>query len=158
MILALTLPGGGADASVVASNGEWEGYSEMEASKQVCFMGSEPQKSVGKYTRRGQVYVLITHRPVEKSFNVVSITTGYTFKENSEVSIVIGKRTFKLQPSGGHAFTVDSKDDNALVGAMIRGSSMIIKGISSRGTHTTDTYSLKGFSATHKAISKACGK
>lgn len=158
LILAMTMQGTETGASVVGNNGEWEGYSEIEDSKQVCFMGSEPLKSTGKYTRRGQVYMLVTHRPVEKSFNVVSITSGYTFKKDSEATIQIGNNTFKLLAVGGHAFTADSQADNALVEAMIRGSSMVIKGVSSRGTQTTDTYSLTGFSATYKAISKACGK
>jgi hypothetical protein len=35
---------------------------------------------------------------------------------------------------------------------------MIIKGISSRGTKTTDTYSLRGVSAAWKAINIACKK
>jgi hypothetical protein len=34
---------------------------------------------------------------------------------------------------------------------------MIVKGTSSRGTLTTDTYSLSGFTAAFNAISKACG-
>ena len=33
---------------------------------------------------------------------------------------------------------------------------MIVRGISSRGTNTKDTYSLKGFSAAYKAIKKVC--
>ena len=39
---------------------------------------------------------------------------------------------------------------------MIRGARLVVKGTSSRGTKTTDTYSLKGFSAAFKAIGKAC--
>ena len=39
---------------------------------------------------------------------------------------------------------------------MIRGARMIIQGISSRGTKTTDIYSLKGVGAAWKAINKAC--
>ena len=35
---------------------------------------------------------------------------------------------------------------------------MVVKGISSAGTKTTDTYSLKGFTAAHAAINSACGR
>ncbi len=34
---------------------------------------------------------------------------------------------------------------------------MIVAGISSRGTLTTDTYSLNGFTAAYDAITRACG-
>ncbi|MDX1424550.1 MAG: invasion associated locus B family protein, partial [Kiloniellales bacterium] len=47
--------------------------------------------------------------------------------------------------------------DQAIVKAMRAGSSMVVKGTSSRGTVTTDTYSLLGFSKAYAAISKACG-
>ena len=40
---------------------------------------------------------------------------------------------------------------------MKRGRKMVVKGKSSRGTATTDTYSLTGFSAAYKAIGEACG-
>ncbi len=35
---------------------------------------------------------------------------------------------------------------------------MVVKGTSSRGTLTTDTYSLTGFSAALQSIDKACGR
>jgi Invasion associated locus B (IalB) protein len=37
------------------------------------------------------------------------------------------------------------------------GKQMIVRGTSSRGTETTDTYSLSGFTAALAAIDKACG-
>ena len=106
--------------------------------------------------RGGETYILVTHRPAEKSLNVISINAGYTYQSGSEVDVVIGKTTFKMFTDAGHAFAYDSKTDGAIVKAMIRGARMIIKGTSSRGTQTTDTYSLKGFTAAYKAINKSC--
>ena len=34
---------------------------------------------------------------------------------------------------------------------------MVVRGVSSRGTQTTDTYSLSGFTAAYRAINTACG-
>ena len=45
-----------------------------------------------------------------------------------------------------------------MVNAMAKGSKMVVKGTSSRGTPTTDTYSLMGFMAARRAITQACGK
>ena len=50
------------------------------------------------------------------------------------------------------------QDDKKLVNAMKRGERMIVDGVSSRGTATKDTYSLKGFMRAYKAISAKCGK
>ena len=58
---------------------------------------------------------------------------------------------------GDGAWTRNAKQDAVLVAAMRSGKSMILRGVSGRGTRTTDTYSLKGFSAAHNAIGKACG-
>ena len=54
------------------------------------------------------------------------------------------------------AWTSDPEVDGMLIKAMQRGTTMIIKGVSSRGTNTKDTYSLRGFTAAYKAISKVC--
>jgi hypothetical protein len=136
--------------------GDWEAYTERDNGKLVCFMGSEPTKMRGKYKTRGKTFMLITHRPAEKSTNVVSVQAGYTYKNDSETEVIIGKISTKLFVDNRHAFAYDAKADNGLVKAMIRGAAMTVKGTSSRGTLTTDTYSLKGFTAAYKAIGAAC--
>ena len=153
---ALTAGAQAQEAKLLASQGVWEAYQESEGGKKVCYLGSLAKKATGKYKKRGETYVLITHRPAEKSANVVSVKAGYTYQENSEVEVLIGTETFKLFTDAGHAFAYDKKTDGLLVKAMIRGAKMVIKGTSSRGTKTTDSYSLKGFTTAYKAINKAC--
>jgi len=154
--LILALPALAQDASLIDSFGDWEAYRESDGGKAVCYIGSQPKKARGKYKKRGETYVLITHRPAEKSFAVVSIKAGYAYQKASEVDITIGDAAFKLFTDAGHAFAYDDKADKALVKAMIRGARMVVRGTSSRGTKTTDIYSLKGFSAALKAINKVC--
>ncbi|MBT3396551.1 MAG: hypothetical protein HN719_10040 [Alphaproteobacteria bacterium] len=157
--LASTFFGGPAaaqEANLLGTFGDWEAYKESDGGKPVCYMGTQPKKSRGKYKTRGEIYMLITHRPAENSFGVVSVRAGYAFKKDSEATVTIGKNTFGLFTDIGHAFAKDNKTDAALVKAMIRGAGMVIKGISSRGTKTTDTYSLKGFTAAWKSINAAC--
>jgi hypothetical protein len=136
--------------------GDWEAYTATEAGNKICYMGSEPKKMEGKYSARGRVVMLVTHRPKDKEKGIVSITTGYTYKSGSDVTVEIGGKTFKLFTAGEHAFAEEGKD-KSLVQSMIRGADMVVKGTSSRGTLTTDTYSLSGFTAAWKAIGKACG-
>ncbi|MFO1113388.1 MAG: invasion associated locus B family protein [Rhodospirillales bacterium] len=52
----------------------------------------------------------------------------------------------------------DATVDRAIVAAMKAGQKMTVRGTSARGTITTDTYSLSGFSAALAAIDKACAK
>jgi hypothetical protein len=61
-----------------------------------------------------------------------------------------------LFSTDNRAWSSDVAMDDSLVKAMVRGSKMLVVGVSSRGTKTTDTYSLSGFTATKKLIDRAC--
>ena len=74
--------------------GDWSAYTYKENGKNVCYMASTPKKDEGKYTQRGDIYAVVTHRPGEKSFDVVNFVAGYTYKKGSKVEIKIGKETF----------------------------------------------------------------
>ena len=137
--------------------GDWEAYAESENGAPVCFMGSKPTKAEGKYTQRGDTFMLVTHRPKDKAFDTVNVEAGYAYKDGGEVTVTVGTQKFALFTKGGQAWARDAATDKALVQAMRAGSTMIVDGASSRGTATKDTYSLKGFTAAHQAISKACG-
>ncbi len=136
---------------------DWVAYYYQDAGGKVCYMASTPKKDEGKYTKRGDIYAVVTHRPNEKSFDVVNINAGYTFKPESKVTVKIGGKTFdKLFTSGDKAWAVNDKTDKEIVAAMKKGSRMIVHGTSSKGTATKDTYSLAGFSQAYKAISNKC--
>jgi hypothetical protein len=135
---------------------DWGAQTFREGKKTGCSMWSQPIKDVGKYKKRGAIYAYITHRPWEKRVNEVSFAAGYRFKKDSTVRVRIGGEKFKLFTNGETAWGHTAKDDNALIAAMRRGNTMVVFGISRRGTQTTDTYSLKGFSKAYNAINKAC--
>jgi invasion protein IalB len=136
---------------------DWTAYVDGTGGGKLCYMGASPQKAQGDYTRRGPIFFLVSHRPGNKVFGEVSVETGYTYKSGSEATATIdGARTFKLFTRGENAWNYDAAADRTMVQAMRAGLQMVIKGTSSRGTATTDTYSLKGFTAAYDAISKAC--
>ena len=135
---------------------DWYVFSIKQDSANVCFLSSKAAKSEGNYSKRGEVIFIVTHRPAIKEIGVINFRTGYTFKEDLDAVITIGKHNFTLFTQGSDGWAKDSQTDIAIVKAMIGGSQMVINGISSRGTRTTDTFSLKGFTAAYKAASKAC--
>lgn len=134
--------------------GDWEAY--RDAREGFCYAGSKPVKQEGRYTQRGDAFVLVTHRPKEKSFDVVSFDAGYVYKDGAEVTVLVGPQSFTLFGQGEQAWARESNGDAQLVKAMRTGSTLVVKSTSSRGTATTDTYSLKGVSAALDAINKAC--
>ena len=160
-VLGMSLP---AVAAAPASKGpqlmgeykDWAAYFYDDPQGRVCYIASTPKKDEGRYTSRGDIYVVVTHRPNEKSYDVVNINAGYTYKKNAQVELKIGAKTFYLFTDGDKAWAMKDKDDKDIVAAMKRGSRMIVDGVSSRGTKTKDTYSLTGFTSAYKAISNKC--
>lgn len=147
-----------AHAETLLESGDWQAIKELENGKPVCVMSAEPSKTEGKYTQRDTVLVFISHRVHEKRIGEVGIQIGYTFAAKSEaIATIDGKSEFKLFTQGGHAWAYDTDADKALIAAMKAGTQMVVKGTSSRGTETTDTFSLSGFTATLNAINTACG-
>lgn len=134
----------------------WSAMTFNEDDKTVCMMWSQPEKAEGDYKKRGEIFVFVTHRPGDQEMNKVSFETGYTFKESSEVRVIIDGTTYTLYTDGSTAWSSDVEDDLRMVNAMRAGRTMIMEGVSSRGTETKDTYSLSGFTAAHNAINKAC--
>lgn len=137
--------------------GDWSAFQFTENGNKACYMASQPKKAEGDYKKRGDVYAIVTHRPGEKLRDEVSILAGYSYKDGSAAQVAIGDQTFELFTQGDGAWAKDKNADQALVKAMIKGSSMVVKGTSSRGTETVDTYSLTGFTKAYEAIGKACG-
>ena len=144
------------ESSLINGYEDWYVFSMKQDSANVCFLSSKATKSEGNYSKRGDVLFIVTHRPTKKERGVINLRAGYNFKEDLDAVITIGKHNFSLFTQGSDGWAKDSQTDIAIVKAVIGGSQMFINGISSRGTKTTDTFSLKGFTAAYKAASKAC--
>ncbi len=150
---------GNAEAQQVNTLGrfqDWTAYTMTENGAKVCYVASQPKKDEGNYTRRGDIYALITHRPARDQFNVVTIYAGYPYDEDASVEMSVDEKSFQLFTKGETAWATDDQDPR-IVSAMKAGRSMVVKGTSSRGTATRDTYSLLGVTAALNSIDKACG-
>lgn len=146
-----------AEPKVLATHRDWEAYQLVEKGRKTCYMVSQPIKTVGKYKKRGDVVVFVTHRPADKERDIVNFHAGYKYKSDSTVEVAIGRRKFKLFTKGDTAWALTAADEQAMVKSMIKGNRMTVRGTSARGTQTTDTYSLRGFSRIYRRINKACG-
>ncbi len=151
-----------AEQKTIGTYSDWTAFTDTEEGKPLCYIGSAPKKAEGAYTSRGATYVLVSIRPAEKSNGVLTVEAGYPYKAGSKVTVDIDGTNYELYTRNrdndgkGDAWAVGDEGDRALVAAMKAGKSMVIKGTSSRGTLTTDTYSLSGFTAAYNAITEAC--
>ncbi|WP_246337469.1 invasion associated locus B family protein [Azospirillum oleiclasticum] len=145
-----------ADPKVLGSFKDWNAFSFEESGNTVCYASSQPKRKEPAAAKRGDIYVLITHRPAEKTFDVVSFMMGYPLKKGVDAAVTIDGKAYSLFTDGESAWARDTETDRALVQAMKAGRSMTIKGTSQRGTTTTDTYSLSGVSDAYEAMGTAC--
>ncbi len=150
------IPKADAGTDLIGVFKDWTAQTYTQDGVSVCMMWSQPEKAEGDYATRGEIYVFITHRPSEKRLNEIRFESGYPFKPTSEVDVAIGVQRFTLTTDSSTAWSASATQERKLMEAMRAGRSMIVEGVSRRGTQTTDTYSLLGFTAAHKAISKAC--
>ena len=152
-----TAPAQAQDAELIGRFGEWDAYTRGSGANRFCYMVSKP-KEASLRSRRGEIFFLVWHRPAQKEFDVVQVDIGYPFKDGAEAEVQIGGDSWALFTRAESAWTYKTADDAAVVAALRKGSRMTVKGTSSRGNPTTDSYSLKGTSAAHGAINKACGR
>ncbi len=144
---------------IIGSFRDWDALIIKEGNTKTCYMISTPKRSTAnkKNVRRGDIYITVTNRPSVGVKSEVNAVMGYPLRPNSEVRFQVdGKRAQGLFTEGSTAWAYDGSDDAKLAASMKAGSNLVVTGTSARGTQTTDTYSLSGFTAALNAINKAC--
>lgn len=163
-LFALTLIAGGlivvGDAKAqkaLSESGAWSAFTYKEGGNLTCYMYSQPIKKEGNYKKRGNPHAMVTRRQSSGVVEEVSITSGYPYKDKTPIKVKIDGRSFKFGiVQEEHAWADDASEEKKIVKAMIKGNKLTVRGTSRKDTYSLDSYSLKGFSKTHKAIKKAC--
>ena len=130
--------------------GKWTFF----ADDNFCYIGSAPIKvEIPEGKKRGDTYTLV-YRINKSPEKIVQITAGYNYDESKPVTLKVDQTTFIFFGKDDSAWTKDK--DKEVIFAMKKGINLIIQGHSSRGTLTTDVYTLKGFTAAFNKLSKDC--
>ncbi|MSP41951.1 MAG: hypothetical protein EXR08_01065 [Alphaproteobacteria bacterium] len=143
--------------TLLGSSRDWDAFVVTEGKTKSCYLRAAPGKSEPAGANRGDVYLFVTHRPASKITNEINIIAGYPYKAGSDASISVGKEKFSLFTENDGAWVEKPAEEGRLIAAMKQADRLVVTGTSQRGTKTTDTYSLAGFSAALKTINKACG-
>ena len=134
--------------------GAWEAFVDEAQGGKVCYAASLPKESKNAPRIRSHAYAMVSHRPTEKSFGVVAITTGYPMKKGASALLEAGGTKFDLYTVEGTAW---SRDDKAVVAALIKAKTATFIGYPAKGEAVADVYDLSGFNDARAAIDKACG-
>jgi invasion protein IalB len=150
-----------AQATLLGQYGDWGAYMASPGGRKVCFALAKPASSVdnppNRRTAANAVYMFVSTRPEEKVANEVSLLiTGYAFKPNSEANMAIGNAPFAMYTQNDGAWVKNAADEARMVEAMRKGADLTIKATTSKGTQTTDTFSLKGISQALDRVAQEC--
>lgn len=152
--VALAQPAG---STLLGTFEAWEAYKGTDNGRgSVCYVVSQPQTKDPATAKRDAVYFLITSWPSQKVSNEPSVIIGYPFKERSEATVQVGSDKFQFFTKDDGAWLASRDDETKLIAAMRSAGELTVKGMSRRGTLTTDTYSLKGISAALDKAAEGC--
>jgi hypothetical protein len=163
-LLALMAAGSGAAAETrVDAKADWSVF-RSDGSAKECWIVSAPTgwkavrgtQEVTSDVRRGDILLMVAVRPGDNVKNEVSYTSGYPFRTNSPVKVDIGSDGHELFTEGEWAWMASPAEDDRIVEHMKKGVTAVVTGISTRGTQTIDTFSLRGFTAALEAAQALC--
>jgi hypothetical protein len=149
---------GDGQPTLLGKYGEWGAYSATPGAAKICFAIAAPGSSQTNPPNRPRdpAHVFISTRPGEKVKDEVSVIIGYSFKPNSEATVTIGPASFAMYTQNDGAWIKNAADETRLVDALRKGSDVVVKGTSAKGTQTTDTFSLKGLAQAVDRIDQEC--
>ena len=149
---------GGAEPTLIGQFGTWGAYTAMPNGKKVCFALAKPASSKTNPPNRPRdpAYAFVSTRPAEKVTNEVSIMIGYALNPGSESSLEVGGASYAMYTQGDGLWIKNAAEEERMVDAMRKAADVTIKGISAKGTETTDTFSLKGLSQALDKLAQDC--
>ncbi len=129
--------------------GKWNFIKEVD----YCFIGSAPvETDLPESKQRGNTYILV-YRINKSKDAIVQIAAGYPYKKDQNVDVTIDNVQFDFYSDDDTAW---SNDDDKVIFAMKKGIKLTVNGESSRGTKTTDIYTLKGFTTAYNQLFNDC--
>jgi invasion protein IalB len=153
-----TAAAGGAQPKLLGQYGVWGAYTASPGGKKVCFVLAKPTSSETDPPNRPRnpVFMFISTRPADKVINEVSVVIGYPFKAGLEASAEIAGSSFPLYTQQDGAWIKNAAEEAKMVDAMRGGDTAVIKGVSAKGTKSTDTFTLKGVSQALDRTGQEC--
>jgi hypothetical protein len=149
---------GGTEPTLIGQFGTWGAYAATPNGKRVCFALAKPTTSKTNPPNRPRdpAYAFVSTRPGEKVVNEVSIMIGYALKPGSESTLEVGGAAYSMYTQGDGLWIKNAAEEDQMVQAMRRSTDAVVKGVSAKGTETTDTFSMKGLSQALDRIAQDC--
>lgn len=146
-----------AAATNLGSFNAWTAWKSTDANGLICYISAQPTESEPKNVNRDPIHFLVIHRKGLGTKNEVQTLIGYPFNTtDAGASATVDGKNYPMVAEGAAAWLASTGDESGFVAALKAGTKLVVQGVSQRGTHTQDTYSLKGVTAAMTEIDKAC--
>ena len=121
-----------------------------------CYIGSSPIKSdLPETKKRGDNYILV-YKIIGSEENIIQIEAGYKYNLDKKINVKIDNANFDFYSTEDSSETAWANDDKKVIYAMKKGLELTLTGVSTRGTITNDTYTLKGFTNAVNLLNNDC--
>ena len=149
---------GSAEPTLLGQYGTWGAYAATPNGKKVCFALAKPSSSKTNPPNRPRdpAYAFVSTRPAEKVSNEVSVMIGYALKPGSESTLEVGGASYAMYTQGDGLWIKNAAEEERMVEAMRKSADVVVKGVSAKGTETTDVFSLKGLSQALDRVAQDC--
>ncbi|NDF13080.1 MAG: hypothetical protein EB060_09755 [Proteobacteria bacterium] len=139
---------------------DWYVFTLQQQGKKICYIASYPNRKTGNYKKRGEPYFLITNRSA--TVDEVSVSSGYPYKPTSKVVAKLDtKQSFDMFTSPEVpevAWARDTTQDEKMVEALRKATTVSVRGTSQSGSFSEDRYSLNGISKAYQRMKSLCKK
>jgi invasion protein IalB len=81
---------------------------------------------------------------------------GYPQKEGADATAAIGSASYVMYTQNDGAWVKNAAEEAQMVDTMRKGADLVVKSVSTHGTKTADTYSLKGLAQALDKVAEEC--
>jgi len=81
---------------------------------------------------------------------------GYAVKPGSESTLEVGGSSYAMYTQGDGLWIKNAAEEERMVEAMRKSPDLVVKGVSAKGTETTDTFSTKGLAQALDRLAQDC--
>lgn len=131
---------------------EWGAFRDANVPR--CYAIAKPAES--RLLRDYEPFATVATWPRRNVRGQIHLRLSRKLADNSNITLRIGSRDFKLTGGGGDAWAQDRQMDAAIVAAMRSASEMTVRARDSRGRRFSNTYQLSGAATAMDAATVGC--
>lgn len=137
--LGLSAPSAAQDSAqpvFQGAHGDWRVFTRGAGEARVCYVLATPSEALPRNVDHGDVFFLVASWANGDAEEQPSFMAGYPLRPDSPPTARVGSDRFVMFVSEREGFVEEARDEDRLVDAMRRGSTMRVEAMSERGTAT----------------------